>query len=95
MSKRKGSYLLIGAFLGFLAGLFLAPKKGSELRKEAKDKFEEVKENPKEVLQETLEGVKEKITNIIDDNMGDHDHIEISEDEIVISKTFNDEGDNQ
>lgn len=94
MSKRRGSYLLIGAFLGFLAGLFLAPKKGSELRKEAKDKFEEVKENPKEVLQETLEGVKGKITNIIDDNMGDNDHIEISEEEIVISKTFNDEGDN-
>ena len=94
MSKRRGSYLLIGAFLGFLAGLFLAPKKGSELRKESKDKFEEVKENPKEVLQETLEGVKGKITNIIDDNMGDNDHIEISEEEIVISKTFNDEGDN-
>ncbi len=72
----------------------MSNKKGSELRKEAKDKFEEVKENPKEVLQETLEGVKGKITNIIDDNMGDNDHIEISEEEIVISKTFNDEGDN-
>lgn len=94
MSKRRGKYLLLGAFLGFLAGLFLAPKKGSELRKEAKDKFEEVKENPKEVLQETLEGVKDKISTIIDDNMGENDHIEISEDEIVISKTFNDEGDN-
>lgn len=94
MSKRRGTYLLLGAFLGFLAGLFLAPKKGSELRKEAKDKFEEVKENPKEVLQETLEGVKDKINTMIDDNMGDNDHIEISEDEIVISKTFNDEGDN-
>ncbi|MGL5311855.1 MAG: YtxH domain-containing protein [Peptostreptococcaceae bacterium] len=94
MSKRRGKYLLLGAFLGFLAGLFLAPKKGSELRKEAKDKFEEVKENPKEVLQETLEGVKDKISTMIDDNMGENDHIEISEDEIVISKTFNDEGDN-
>lgn len=94
MSKRRGKYLLLGAFLGFLAGLFLAPKKGSELRKEAKDKFEEVKENPKGVLQETLEGVKDKISTMIDDNMGDNDHIEISEDEIVISKTFNDEGDN-
>jgi len=94
MSKRRGRYLLIGAFLGFLAGLFFAPKKGSELRKETKDKFEEVKENPKEVLQETLENVKGKITNIIDNGVGENDHIEISEDEIVISRTFDDEGDN-
>ena len=94
MSKRKGRYLLIGAFLGFLAGLFLAPKKGSELRKQTKEKFDEVKENPKEVLQETLETVKGKITDIIDNNIGENDHIEISEDEIVISRSFDDEGDN-
>ena len=94
MSKRRGKYLLIGAFLGFLAGLFLAPKKGSELRKQTKEKFDEVKENPKEVLQETLETVKGKITDIIDNNIGENDHIEISEDEIVISRSFDDEGDN-
>jgi len=94
MSKRRGRYLLIGAFLGFLAGLFLAPKKGSELRKETKEKFDEVKENPKEVLQETFETVKGKITDIMDNNIVDNDHIEISEDEIVISRTFDDEGDN-
>ena len=94
MSKRRGKYLLIGAFLGFLAGLFLAPKKGSELRKQTKEKFDEVKENPKEVLQETLETVKGKITDIIDNNIGENDHIEISEDEIVISRSFDNEGDN-
>jgi gas vesicle protein len=94
MSKRRGRYLLIGAFLGFLAGLFLAPKKGSELRKETKQKFDEVKENPKEVLQETFETVKGKITDMMDGNIVDNDHIEISEDEIVISRTFDDEGDN-
>jgi len=93
MSKKKGKYLLIGAFLGFIAGLFLAPKKGSELRREAKDKIEEVKENPKEVLQETFDGVKEKINNMIDDNFMDED-INICEDEIVISKSFDEEGDN-
>ena len=93
MSKKKGKYLLLGAFLGFIAGLFLAPKKGSELRKEAKDKIEEVKENPKEVLQETFDGVKEKINNMIDDNFIDED-INICEDEIVISKSFDEEGDN-
>ena len=94
MSKRRGRYLLIGAFLGFLTGLFLAPKKGSELRKETKEKFDEVKENPKEVLQETFETVKGKITDMMDGNIVDNDHIEISEDEIVISRTFDDEGDN-
>ena len=94
MSKRRGRYLLIGAFLGFLAGLFLAPKKGSELRKETKEKFDEVKENPKEVLQETFETVKGKITDMMDSNIGENDHIEISEDEIVISRSFDDEGDN-
>ncbi len=94
MSKKKGKYLLIGAFLGFIAGLFLAPKKGSELRKEAKDKIDEVKENPKEVLQETFDGVKDKISNIIDDNFADED-INICEEEIVISRSFDDgEGDN-
>jgi gas vesicle protein len=93
MIKKKGKYLLLGAFLGFIAGLFLAPKKGSELRREAKDKIKEVKENPKEVLQETFDGVKEKINNMIDDNFIDED-INICEDEIVISKSFDEEGDN-
>lgn len=92
MSSRKGKYLLLGAFLGFLAGLFFAPKKGSELRKDAKEKIEDVKDNPREVLQETFDGVKEKINTIIDDNFID-DNINICEDEIVISRTFEDEGD--
>lgn len=95
MSKRSSKFLFLGAFIGFLAGLFLAPKKGSELRKDAKNKIEEAKENPREVLQETLVGVKDKITTIIDDNIGDNDKIEISEDEIIISKTFNDEGESK
>ena len=93
MSNKKSKYLLLGAFLGFIAGLFLAPKKGSELRKEAKEKIEDVKENPKEVLQETFDGVKTKINNMIDDNFTEDD-INICEDEIVISRSFDDEGEN-
>ena len=31
---------------------------------------------------------------MMDSNIVDNDHIEISEDEIVISRTFDDEGDN-
>lgn len=91
MSSRKGKYLFFGAILGFLAGLFFAPKKGSELRQEAKIKLDEVKENPKEVLQETIISVREKITDIMDDTR-EEDNIKISEDEIIISKSFDDEG---
>ncbi|RDY23420.1 YtxH domain-containing protein [Romboutsia maritimum] len=94
MKGRSGKYLFLGALFGFIAGLFFAPKKGSELRKQTKDKFEEVKENPKGVLRGTFEEVKDKITNIIDENSED-DNIKISEDEIVISKSFNDEGENK
>ena len=95
MSKRKGSFLLLGALIGFIAGLFLAPKKGSELRKDAKNKIDEIKEKPKEVLHETLEDVKEKINGFIDDNFVDEDNIHISEDEIVISRTFKEEGESK
>jgi gas vesicle protein len=92
MSKsNKGRYFLVGSILGFILGLFLAPKKGSELRKEAKEKIDEIKEDPKAVLDETINGVKEKITNIVEYN--DFDNIDIVEEEIVISKTFGDEGD--
>ena len=60
MSRKGGKYLFLGAILGFIAGLFFAPKKGSELRREAKEKFDEVKE-----------------------------------DEIIISRTFGDEGESK
>lgn len=91
MSSRKGKYLFFGALLGFLAGLFFAPKKGSELREDAKIKLDEVKENPKEVLQETIISVRERISDIIDDTR-EEDNIKISEDEIIISKSFDNEG---
>ncbi len=92
MRRKSGKYLFLGAIIGFIAGLFLAPKKGSELRKEAKEKFDEVKENPKDVLCETLEDVKSKLVSLKED-LGDDD-IKISEEEIIISRTFGDEGEN-
>mgnify|MGYP000307431922 FL=1 len=95
MSKRRGNFLLLGALIGFIAGLFFAPKKGSELRRDAKNKIDEIKENPKDVLQRTFDDVKEKINEFIDDNFAEDDNIHISEDEIVISRTFSDEGDNK
>ena len=95
MSKRRGNFLLLGALIGFIAGLFFAPKKGSELRRDARNKIDEIKENPKDVLQGTFDDVKEKINEFIDDNFAEDDNIHISEDEIVISRTFSDEGDNK
>ena len=95
MSKRRGNFLLLGALIGFIAGLFFAPKKGSELRRDAKNKIDEIKENPKDVLQGTFDYVKEKINEFIYDNFAEDDNIHISEDEIVISRTFSDEGDNK
>ena len=95
MSKRRGNFLLLGALIGFIAGLFFAPKKGSELRRDAKNKIDEIKENPKDVLQGTFDDVKDKINEFIDDNFAEDDNIHISEDEIVISRTFSDEGDNK
>ncbi len=92
MGKKRGNYLLFGAIFGFIIGLFFAPKKGSELRRDAKEKFEEIKDNPKDVLQETLTNVKEKVNGFIDDNVEDN-KIHISEDEIIISKSFKREGD--
>ena len=64
MSNKKGLFLLIGAVAGFIAGICFAPKEGSQTRREAKEKLMEVKENPKEVLHETFDGVKEKIISI-------------------------------
>ena len=95
MSKRRGNFLLLGALIGFIAGLFFAPKKGSELRRDAKNKIDEIKENPKDVLQGTFDDVKEKINEFIDDNFSEVYNIHISEDEILISRTFSDEGDNK
>ena len=43
----------------------------------------------------TFDDVKEKINEFIDDNFAEDDNIHISEDEIVISRTFSDEGDNK
>ena len=54
MSKKRGRTLTLGVIIGFFIGLFLAPKKGTELRQDAKKKIDTIKENPKDVLHETL-----------------------------------------
>ena len=39
MSKKRGRTLTLGVIIGFFIGLFLAPKKGTELRQDAKKKI--------------------------------------------------------
>ncbi len=48
MSKKTG--FLVGALVGAAAALFLAPKKGSELREGAGKIYDDLKENPQETL---------------------------------------------
>ena len=44
MSKKRGRTLTLGVIIGFFIGLFLAPKKGKELRRDAKEKIDTIKE---------------------------------------------------
>ena len=91
MSKKRGRTLTLGVIIGFFIGLFLAPKKGKELRRDAKEKIDTIKENPKDVLHETFDGIKEKLISIKDEIV-ENNNIEISEEDILISKSF-EEGD--
>ena len=93
MSKKIGLGLTIGMITGFFMGMFLAPKKGSELRDDAKKKIDTIKENPKDVLHETLDGVKEKVSDLKDELL--EEKVEIEEEDIVVSRTFDEEGENK
>ena len=60
MSKRRGNFLLLGALIGFIAGLFFAPKKGSELRRDAKNKIDEIKKELEDLDKEKVKKIAEK-----------------------------------
>ena len=89
MSKKGGLLVVLGTLIGFTSGMLLAPKKGSDLREDAKEKFEDIKENPKKALDSVVGSVKEKINSFTED-MPDDD-IEVSDEDIVISRTFDDD----
>ncbi len=61
MSKNTGKFLL-GALVGAGVALMFAPKSGKELRKDLKNKFEELKARINEV---ETEDIKDLITNKI------------------------------
>lgn len=62
----NGRKLLIavaaGAVAGFVAGLLLAPKKGTETRKDIKDGFAGAEKS----IKDNLEAVKQKFSNVKD-----------------------------
>lgn len=96
MSGKKGGLVVFGAIFGFILGMFLAPKKGSELRKDAKEKFDDIKENPEEAVKNSLESMKNKI-NSFSDNFLDEDDLEamdLDDENIVISRVFKEVEDN-
>ena len=93
MSKKRGTTLTLGVIIGFFIGLFLAPKKGKELRRDAKEKIDTIKENPKDVLHETFADVKQKVSKIKDDLS--EEKMEIKEEDIVVSRRFDEEGENK
>ena len=72
MSKKggKGKFLL-GALIGAGIGVLFAPKKGSEIRKDLKNKLDELISKAKQVdvdeLRESLEAKIEEIKNELDD----------------------------
>ena len=67
MSKKKSGLgkFLAGAAIGAGLGVLFAPKKGSETRKELKQKFDELVAKAKEIdIEEVKENVENKVNEI-------------------------------
>ena len=66
MSKKKGfGKLLAGVGIGALIGVLFAPKKGSETRKELKQKLNEMIDKAKNIdADEVKENIEKKINEI-------------------------------
>lgn len=66
MAKKSHFFsgVIIGAIAGAATALFVAPKKGSELREDAMDKYNEIKEDPSVVLRDVRDFSTEKFQEV-------------------------------
>ncbi|HSQ33458.1 MAG TPA: YtxH domain-containing protein [Peptostreptococcaceae bacterium] len=89
----KKRYFVLGSIFGAILALLFSPKKGSSLREDIKDKYKEYKDDPNESVNNTLKIIGNRLSNIIE--KFDEEDIEIQEKELIISKTFDEEGENK
>ena len=92
MSGKKRCFIL-GSILGAILALLFSPKKGSDLRLGIKDKYKEYKDDPTEGINDTLKSIGNRLSEIIE--KFNEEDIEIQEKELIISKTFDEEGENK
>lgn len=78
MSNNTGNTLialLVGASIGAVAGILLAPDKGSNTRKKIKKGFDEAKDNLKHKLDDVTHEIRNKFAHL-DGNLDDtYDHL--------------------
>ena len=90
--KSKKSTLLIFTLIGFILGILFSPKKGKETREDIKDKVDKFRDDPKEAIDSAIRAAREKIDEI---DMAIDDSIESMDDDIVIGKTFDIDGEDK
>lgn len=63
-SSKLGLGVLLGAAVGAVAGLFLAPKAGKDLRKEAKKLYDEISKNPEAAVKDIFGKVSKESVSV-------------------------------
>lgn len=93
--QEKFGLFFLGTTVGALAGMMLAQKKGSELRKELSDTAEVIKEKAVEILEnreEVIENIKEVIEKVMSkDEIIKYDKPDYYEKEFDIEEDEDDE----
>lgn len=89
----KKRYFIFGSIVGAILALLFSPKKGSYLREDIKDKYKEYKDDPTEGINNTLKIIGKKLSDVIE--KFNEEDIEIQEKELIISKSFDGEGENK
>jgi gas vesicle protein len=83
---KKGRYFIFGSIIGAIIALLFAPKSGKESREFILNKTRDAVNNPEEFKK----NIKDKIKDIVE-NLSEYDEIIEPEEEIIISKMFEEE----